>query len=392
MPRKKSSSASGMTTNADTTNATRVPGVDTLWSFSSSSIVASGSGQRLRARPSIVAMSGYIPAPADAARTACSGATGSTPTVARSDTSRACTRTMRKMTSEVASAAAAPCVTMSEKAPLRTSSATPTTTFPSRNSATVQSAASSSVIGLWPGSSSSLSAMGGDAALGYGVARQLRVGVRVVDGEVKAAALLARRRALDDELRDAGDVAQLEQVARDEVLPVVLRDLLLEQRDAARRAREARVRAHDADVVPHQAAHLVPVLRDDDRLVARGGAAHLPLGDLGPGLATVHLLERLGGAVGEDQALEQRVGGEAVGAVQPRRGALADGVEARDGGAPLEVRRHAAAHEVRRGHDGDGLLGDVDAPAQALLVDVGEALAHEGRLLVGDVEQHVLGT
>ena len=71
-------------------------------------------------------------------------------------------------------------------------------------------------------------------------------------------------------------------------------------------------------------------------------------------------------------------------------GALADGPEAGDRRPPLEVRRDAAAHEVRRRHDGDGLLRDVDAPAQALLVDVREALPDERGLLVGDVEEHVV--
>ena len=51
--------------------------------------------------------------------------------------------------------------------------------------------------------------------------------VRVVDGVVQAAALAAEAAHDDDELGDGRDVAQLEQVARDEVLPVVLADLLL---------------------------------------------------------------------------------------------------------------------------------------------------------------------
>ena len=52
---------------------------------------------------------------------------------------------------------------------------------------------------------------------------------------------LPRGGALDDELRDGGDVPELEQVARHEVLPVVLGDLLLQERDAAGGAAQARV-------------------------------------------------------------------------------------------------------------------------------------------------------
>ena len=64
--------------------------------------------------------------------------------------------------------------------------------------------------------------------------------VGVVEGEVQAAALLAAARALDDQVRDQREVAQLEQVAGDREVPVVLADLLAEELDAAaRRARGA---------------------------------------------------------------------------------------------------------------------------------------------------------
>jgi len=41
---------------------------------------------------------------------------------------------------------------------------------------------------------------------------------------------------------------------------------------------QARVAAHDADVVPHQAPQLVPVVADDNGLVAGRGGACLPFG------------------------------------------------------------------------------------------------------------------
>jgi hypothetical protein len=57
---------------------------------------------------------------------------------------------------------------------------------------------------------------------------------------VQPAALFAGEGAADDELGHRGDVAQLEQVAVHEVVPVVLADLFLEHRDAPRGALEAR--------------------------------------------------------------------------------------------------------------------------------------------------------
>src|SRR5207237_4432268 len=154
-------------------------------------------------------------------------------------------------------------------------------------------------------------------------------GARVVDRVVEPAALVPARGAGDDQLGHRRDVAQLGEVAREEEVPVVAANLLLEEGDALARASEPAVAPHHAPVVPHEAAHLVPVLGDDDRLVAVGGPAGIP----GPDrrwTAPVagEPLERVGGgATREDQGLEQRVGGEAVGSVQTRAGHLAARVE-----------------------------------------------------------------
>src|ERR1700727_1636357 len=98
----------------------------------------------------------------------------------------------------------------------------------------VHSAAVSGVMGRSTRCESGLSAMRRHAALDDGVPRQLRVDVGIVDGEVEASALASVRGALDDELGDAGDVAELEEIARHDVLPVGLGDLLLQEGDAAR--------------------------------------------------------------------------------------------------------------------------------------------------------------
>src|SRR5258708_25932446 len=108
-----------------------------------------------------------------------------------------------------------------------------------------------------------------NAALDDRIAGELRVDVGVIHREMQPATLAPARGALDDELGDGRDVAELEQVPGDEVPPVVLGDLFLKERDTPRGAPEARVGADDADVVPHQPPQLVPVLRDDHRFLAR---------------------------------------------------------------------------------------------------------------------------
>ena len=84
-------------------------------------------------------------------------------------------------------------------------------------------------------------------------------------------------------------------------------------------ALQALVRAHDADVIPHAAADFVPVVRHDDHFVRVVRVAGLPGRDLevgGP--AAGWPMTRLRGAMGADQRLQQRIAGQAVGAVQAR--------------------------------------------------------------------------
>src|SRR5439155_13825246 len=119
------------------------------------------------------------------------------------------------------------------------------------------------------------------------VVRPGRVRARVIDRVVESAALAAAAGRDDDQLRHGRDVAQLDQVAGHDDVAVVLADLLLQERDARAGAGEAPVAAHDADVVPHEAAELIPVLRDHDRLVAVGGAARVPGADVRPAPAIV---------------------------------------------------------------------------------------------------------
>src|SRR5690242_7059081 len=103
-----------------------------------------------------------------------------------------------------------------------------------------------------------------NTALHDHVACHLRIRIRMIDREMKTAALTACGGALDDELRHSCDIAKLEEIASDKVLPVILRDLLLQEGDAPSCTAESFVRAHNPDIVPHQAPELVPVLSDDN--------------------------------------------------------------------------------------------------------------------------------
>ena len=64
------------------------------------------------------------------------------------------------------------------------------------------------------------------------------------------------------------------------------------------------------------------------------------------------------------QALEQRIAGQAVGAVQPGAGGFADGIQSGRSVRPAIVGHNAATGVVRGRHHRDRLLGDVDAQFQ----------------------------
>ena len=88
----------------------------------------------------------------------------------------------------------------------------------------------------------------------------------------------------------------------------------------------------------------------------------------------------------EHQAFEQRVGRQPVGAVEPRLGHFARGIEPGRIGTAVDIHQHPAAGIMLRGDDGDRLRRDVDAQPDELVVDVGEMLTDELGRLVADVE------
>src|SRR5471032_1974723 len=219
--------------------------------------------------------------------------------------------------------------------------------------------------------------------------QRLRQRGRIIAAEVQAAAFAPLQGAVDDQRGHVDQVAQFQQVVGDAEVLVILVDFFLQQRDAVLRAFQPFRRAHDADVVPHEAAQLVPVVRDDDFLVGVGDAAFVPVRQIGDFILLLRGDVLRAGAA-DHQAFKQRVAGQAVGAVQAGAGGFADGVQARDVGASGQVGDHAAAGVVRGRHDRNRLLGDVDAQFQAARVDGGEVLDQECGRLVADVEVDVV--
>ena len=156
------------------------------------------------------------------------------------------------------------------------------------------------------------------------------------------------------------------------------------------RAGKALVGAHDAHVVPHQAADLVPHVAHEHSLVRRHGAADAPRGNLELRRQTVGTgREAVRGEARGDERLHERVGRQAVRAVQARASRLAHGRKAGQRGAPVHGGQHAAAAVVGGGDDRDEVLRHVDSEGEACLVDVGETLLQKRAPLLADVEAAV---
>jgi len=212
----------------------------------------------------------------------------------------------------------------------------------------------------------------------------------MIDVVMQAARLTPAHRGSHDQFRDLCQVAQLDRVGVEQVVPVVAVDLVLDHLDAPKRALESPVAAHDADVVPHQAANLVPALRDHHALLAADRAPGIPLGKLGRRAASRRddFARRGKPAPAHHGGLEQRVRREPVGAVQPGHRDLAGCVQARNRAASVEIGLHAAAHIVRRGHHRDWSFGQVISKAQASLEDSREPPPDEIGVAMAQIEIH----
>src|SRR3569833_1807327 len=90
------------------------------------------------------------------------------------------------------------------------------------------------------------------------VRRPARVARGIVQRVMQAAALLAERRAADDELGHQCEVAQLDEVVGAAEIAVILGDFLQQKIHAVLGALQALVGAHDADVVPRGAPRRGP--------------------------------------------------------------------------------------------------------------------------------------
>src|SRR5690606_16120428 len=186
---------------------------------------------------------------------------------------------------------------------------------------------------------------------------------------MQSAAFLALDGGADNQVGHQGQVAQLQQVAADLVVAVILPDLLLQHVDPVLGPLQALVGTNNTHVVPHETAQFIPVVGDDHVFIRVGYLGFVPIRSLGR-LGHVGALrgDVLGAAATVDEAFQQGVAGHPVGAVQARKGGFSHRVELVDIGASLGVDHNAAAGIVGGGDNRNRLAGDLDTLLQTALV------------------------
>ena len=207
---------------------------------------------------------------------------------------------------------------------------------------------------------------------------------------MQAAAFLAIARRPDDEIGDRDEVAQFDQVGRHAEIAVIFGDFLAQQLDPVRGAFQPLVGPYDADIIPHETPQFVPVMGDDDFFVRIGDAAFVPWPDGRGGREVVPARHNVvGNSLAEDEAFEDRVRREPVGAVQPRLCHFACRPKARQIGTAIQIDHHAAARIMRRRHHRDRLNGAIDTEFEQPGVDHREVMLHEFSAEMRDIEQDV---
>ena len=207
---------------------------------------------------------------------------------------------------------------------------------------------------------------------------------------MQAAALKTGKRRAHDQPGTIGHVAKLQQRPADPEIGIIVANFRAEHVRAVLGPFQALGGPHDTDVIPHELSHLVPVVGQHHLFVGIAHPAFIPGRDiqgLGNGRETFGNVAR--GGPGENQALQKRVGGKPVGAMQPGKGTFADPVESVEVGAPPEIGHDTAAGVMGGGHHGHGRARHVVAVFKTTCVEGGKMLLDETRPAMGDVELHI---
>ena len=209
----------------------------------------------------------------------------------------------------------------------------------------------------------------------------------IIDCVVKASRLFAFEGLAHHKICYVDDVAKFAELAcwlgaTEEVFGLFVEDV-----ETIPGTLEAKVASYDANIITHDEVDFSLALCDEHHLVGMLSAFVVPVGHIVAEVVAID--QRFGmslGSVGIDHSLDQRVGGESVAAMQAGTTALTQGIESADRTLAIQIDLDAAAEVVGCRSNRDHVARDVDADAEAFLVDVGEVMSGLFGVFMGHVE------
>ena len=96
---------------------------------------------------------------------------------------------------------------------------------------------------------------------------------RIIEIEMQPSAFFSAQGRIDNQSRNSGQIPQLQEIDGNSKIPVKLANLSLQIPQPGGGALQSFVTAHDANLIPHQAADLVPVVIDCHQFI---NVLHVP--------------------------------------------------------------------------------------------------------------------
>src|SRR6516225_4199478 len=148
----------------------------------------------------------------------------------------------------------------------------------------------------------------------------------------------------------------------------------------------------DADVVPHQAANLVPVMINDDHFIYILSRSRAPFRQ-SKGLMifrVFRLQKRFCAALSQHERLEQRIACESICAVQTGASHLPYRKKSAQSRCTFEIGFNSTALVMRCRNNRNRLTGDIDPKSSTGFIDVRESVFDKLRRLLSNINKDAL--
>jgi hypothetical protein len=139
---------------------------------------------------------------------------------------------------------------------------------------------------------------------------RLIITIRIINGIMKAAALLPDLGRPDNQLPDIGNIPEFQDIRSHQIIEIILADLFPEVTDPSGSSFEPLIGSNDSDIIPHTGSNLIPVMFQYNTLITRYCGPVFPTGNANrPGIIPVHLRQMFPHLSRTHQGLQQGITG-----------------------------------------------------------------------------------